>query len=225
MRKRVLDRLDQTIVYLYRNLRPAFPIHAVVVAKRLEHCRFVTYDELARMSGTSYEEVMRACRSVDGSTHYDPEKKRYLIAVNLPGRHILSRARVNWTIAHELGHIAAGHFTELLEQGCANPDPSASKEMEQEADYFAATLLAPFSAIRALGACSAEDIRDWFGLSGEAAEYRWREYREGGRDSRTIERYFERNYVQSSVKEDRRRAAFHPAGKPIQIQMDSTEEL
>ena len=175
MRKEAKARIDRAVLYLYRNAfsEILFPIQPEKVVHRLALCRYITYEELAMASGKTVRDVVKACNSSDGCTHYDPKKNRYLMAINTSGR---SRARTMWTTAHELGHIAADHFVELVNDGKLEALPSELVYMEEEADYFAASFLAPFPAIRLVRAKSAGDIRAWFGLSRTASEYRWEEY-------------------------------------------------
>lgn len=79
-----------------------------------------------------------------------------------------SRARLNWTLAHELGHVMLGHSGE----GAAHE--------EREANAFAASLLCPAAAVRFLALKSrtpldAEALCRIFPLSRDAAVYRLRE--------------------------------------------------
>lgn len=215
MRQRVRELLDDTILYLYQEIPHAvFPVDPSSLAHRLACCRYMTYDQLASVSGTSYEEIVKACASLDGSTQYDPNTGRYLIAVNTSGRYNASPARIRWTTAHELGHIAAGHFIEIAESGCELVSPSDFQVMEEEADYFAASFLAPIPAMKRLQVRRAADIRDWFGLSQTAAEYRWTDLRHDEYDQR-LEQHFRLWYPRSSVKTHRR---LHP--RNLDIAMD-----
>ena len=53
---------------------------------------------------------------------------------------------------------------------------NSNSEYEAEADYFAATLLAPFPLFKLLNIQSAIDIQNIFGLSSEASLYRYKQY-------------------------------------------------
>ena len=204
MREGVRKRLDDTILYLYQVIRyPVFPVDPTTIVRKVEKCRYITYDELARVSGTRYEDVVKACQSLDGSTQFEPATGRYLVAINTSERHGASRQRIRWTVAHELGHIAAGHFLEVAEKTCDIRYPSSSGEMEEEADYFAASFLAPIPAMRQMRVKRPADIRDWFGLSQTAAEYRWADLQKESWDER-LEDYFHSFRSKSTVKEARR---------------------
>ena len=78
----------------------------------------------------------------DGVTYYFPEEKFYLIChrpVAMMWKSRSVRRRINFTLAHELGHIFCGHL--------AVPDPLKTPETraleDAEADAFAAELLTP----------------------------------------------------------------------------------
>lgn len=63
-------------------------------------------------------------------------------------------ARINYTLAHELGHILLGHGEEAD---------------ESEANRFASALTVPFAPLRALGKVSERQVADFFGCSLTAA--------------------------------------------------------
>lgn len=65
--------------------------------------------------------------------------------------------RVNYTLAHEVGHILLGH--------------TGAPTDEAEANRFASALILPFAPLRALGRVSARRAADFFGCSLTAAGY------------------------------------------------------
>ena len=94
------------------------------------------------------------------------EQSEDCFAVLYQGRHfilynrgVLSLSRRRWSIAHELGHICCRH-------------QSDGPAQEAEANAFAASLLAPMVVV-----CELQDLCDLFGLSMQAAQYRWEELR------------------------------------------------
>jgi len=201
MRDNVQLQIDRTIFYLYRNfIDPVFPIEPSIVIRKIPYCRYISYDRLAYVSHTTYQDVIAACNSLDGCTQYDIKKDRYLIAINDSDKYSASKARIRWTSAHELGHVLIGHFIELLD---TDKNPSDIKDMEEEADYFAASLLAPLPAIRFLRAKRPADIRDWFGLSQTAAEYRWTDYQRTKIDEH-MANYFKIFCPRSNIKDNQR---------------------
>ena len=215
MREEIRAKLDDVILYLYHVIRrPLYPIDPYTIVRRVDQCRYITYDKLAVVSGSSYEDVVKACHSLDGSTMYDPSTGRYLVAINTSKRRAAPRTRIRWTTAHELGHIAAGHFLELAERPDGGSRPSDFQDMEEEADYFAASFLAPIPAIKWMRAKRPADIRDWFGLSQTAAEYRWTDVQNGVCDPR-LEDHFQVFHPKSLVQEARRMST-----KAIDITVD-----
>lgn len=208
MREQVKDILDRNLLFLYQNAFRSvyFPVKPEMVLEKLSNCRLLSYQQIAEASHRRVAEVARACNSLDGCTHYDPTKNRYLVAINTEGR---PSGRIRWTTAHELGHILAGHFLELAASGSAEASPSELEYMEEEADYFAATFLAPFQAIKKLNARSAADVRDWFDLSQTAAEYRWSEYRKPHEET-ALDRYLDWSGVHSTTKQPREPKRYYP---------------
>ena len=179
MRNEIVERADRIILDLYSGelgrLTPLFPLNPKHVFLILlpHECRLISYQTLAKTQGTSVEKIAKAFGSEDGCTHYDMENNRYLVAYNA-NRY---GPRIRWTLAHELGHILCGHLTEIAYSGRREIPEEDWQNMEEEADYFAASLLAPIPAIRKAKVQSADGIRRRFGLSSTAAGYRWSEFR------------------------------------------------
>ena len=208
MKEDVRQRIDDQILWLYRSIRyPVFPIDPMTVVRKIPGCRYITYDQLAAVSGTDYQSVVKACESIDGCTQYEPKTGHYLIAINTSKQYGASKARIRWTTAHELGHVSAGHFTEPEYARMNMMDPSLFYEMEEEADYFAASFLAPIPAILTLRARKPADIRDWFGLSQIASEYRWADMLRWTYDQRLAD-YFRYFRPVSDVKEAKRLSTY-----------------
>lgn len=81
-----------------------------------------------------------------------------------------TRQRCRFTIAHELGHIFLGH--QLRKGYHARTFDITKPAVEQEADAFAARLLAPACVLWALEAHSAEEISALCDISKMAAQIR-----------------------------------------------------
>ncbi len=83
-----------------------------------------------------------------------------------------SPKRQRFTVAHELGHILLGHVGnyELINREPAPDD----NPIEQEANVFAARLLAPACVLWGCHVRSAEDIAELCQISLPAARYRWK---------------------------------------------------
>lgn len=78
--------------------------------------------------------------------------------------------RCRFTIAHELGHIFLGH--ELTNGYHARTFDTSRPEIEQQADIFAARLLAPACVLWALDIHSAAEISALCDISNAAAQIR-----------------------------------------------------
>lgn len=217
MRPEVKRTLDDTIKYLYHNqlANAAFPIEPRFIVDRLYKCRYISYARLAKESRKTINDIIDAFRSQDGCTHYDLRNDRYLISINETGR---SKARIRWTIAHELGHISAGHFVELANQGIFEIPTDGYQFMEEEADYFAASLLAPLPAIKAAHIENPDEIRKLFGLSSIASNYRFSEYRLHPNEVSSTDAMFEK-IVSRSVRRDR----WNIPRKPIDVWPDAQQ--
>lgn len=177
MRETVRQQIDEAVYRIYLDIKQVkFPIDLEDTIAMFPNCRVMTYDTLAEVSGETHEEIIRTCESYDGCTKYAPETDRYLILINDSIRNSRCAERVRWTMAHELGHIVCGHFGELSDiQRSSDID---NQEMEEEADFFAASLLAPLQALSIIGVNGVEDIRKGFGLSQLASERRWSEFKD-----------------------------------------------
>lgn len=77
--------------------------------------------------------------------------------------------RIRFTIAHELGHILLGHPEECSRK---NKFIKNRSEIEEEADKFAARILAPACVLRGLNLKSAEEIMAYCNISLSAARIR-----------------------------------------------------
>ena len=78
--------------------------------------------------------------------------------------------RQRLTVAHELGHILAGHVGQY---SLVNREPSPTDNpIEQVANVFATRLLAPACVLWGCGVQTAEDIQRLCQISKQAAEYR-----------------------------------------------------
>lgn len=172
MRQHVKDRIDDVVGMIYEDgIVTSFPTTALIPLKYIPNCELTSYRRLAERNGTSVREISRYLGSSDGRTEYQRSRDRYLIMINTDRM----PARVQWTIAHEAGHIFAGHMQEDWESRF-----SRQREIEEEADYFAASFLAPLWAICLLRVRSVSELQEKFGLSRTAASRRWREYQESG---------------------------------------------
>ena len=155
-----------------------FPIEPCDVIEKLKDCRAITYTQLAEWNGCDLSEVIRLNESKAGCTHYERATGRYLILWNNDPSDNNVPGRQRWTQAHELGHVMLNHLpmSKVVKMAETRGRRGAIKELEEEADQFAATFLCPTPFYRALNIYSAADIMNVFGLSEEASNIRWSEY-------------------------------------------------
>ena len=155
-----------------------FPLDAKEVIRYIPNCRYMSYQQFAKINQCSIDDIVQICESKSGCTHYDIMNDRYLILCNQSTADNNNIGRQRWTCGHEIGHVVCNHHTisayeKLSENSLLQ---TTNPEYESEADYFAATLLAPFPLFKLLNIKSAIDIQNTFGLSAEASLYRYKQY-------------------------------------------------
>lgn len=172
VRDSTIQKIDTALLKVFgRSYAIRFPIDPRTELDRIPRCKHMSYDQLEKVAHCTHRDVISACKSINGCTTYDPIKKRYMVYINYSDCDSLSFRRVRWTTAHEIGHIVCGHFIELIEAGAPDVSPSDVRLFEDEADYFAACLLAPLPVMDRLGIKSVEEIHRKFLLSWPASEY------------------------------------------------------
>lgn len=155
-----------------------FPLNVKEVIRYIPNCRYMSYQQFAKINQCSIDDIVQICESKSGCTHYDIMNDRYLILCNQSTANNNNIGRQRWTCGHEIGHVICNHHTisayeKLSENSLLQ---TTNPEYESEADYFAATLLAPFPLFKILNIKSAIDIQNTFGLSAEASLYRYKQY-------------------------------------------------
>ena len=155
-----------------------FPLDIKSVINFLPNCKYMSYQDFAKINKCSIDDVIQLCESKSGCTHYDVLQNRYLILCNQSTQDNNNIGRQRWTCGHEIGHVVCNHHTisayeKLSENSLLQID---NAEYEMEADYFAATILAPFPLFKLLDIKTATDIQNTFGLSTEASFYRYKQY-------------------------------------------------
>lgn len=150
----------------------SFPIDPCDFVPSEKQIRFVSYQQFSLDIGIPLSDLISVCESSVGCTFYDREKCRYLTLYNIDTVQTVP-GRIRWTKAHELGHIVLGHFDQLsCDSSCRLDD----RDLESEADYFAAVLLCPMPLFKTFGISSPGEIQTQFGLSKEASINRWNDY-------------------------------------------------
>lgn len=117
-----------------------------------------TFQNYAKLTGIPIQDLYLSKSSHDGYTIQSANN--YIILYDNDTSR--SEERLNWTLAHELGHIYLGHKTDGARQ-------------EIEAHWFAAELLAPELVIRQIAKTITVNpfvIQHLFGVSFEAASKR-----------------------------------------------------
>lgn len=171
--------INNLVLDIYEMLpKIQFPLDIKSVISYLPNCRYMSYQDFAKINRCSIEDVIQICESKSGCTHYDIMQNRYLILCNQSTQDNNNIGRQRWTCGHEIGHVACNHhaisaYEKLSENSLLQID---NAEYEMEADYFAATILAPFPLFKLLNVKSAIDIQNIFGLSTEASLYRYKQY-------------------------------------------------
>lgn len=171
--------INNQVLEIYRQMpKIVFPLDIKSVIRYIPNCRYMSYQEFARLNGCSTDEVIQLCESKSGCTHYDITQNRYLILCNQSTNENNNLGRQRWTCGHEIGHVICNHLTisayeKLSENSLLQITDSA---YEAEADYFAATILSPFPLYKELNISSVLNVQDVFGLSSEASLYRYKQY-------------------------------------------------
>lgn len=171
--------INNLVLQIYSMLpQITFPLNVQEVIKLIPNCRYMSYQEFSKINNCSINDVIQICESKSGCTHYDILQDRYLILCNQSTQDNNNSGRQLWTCSHEIGHIFCKHhsasaYSKLSEKSFIY---SENPEFENEADYFAATILSPFPLYKYLNIQSSLDIQTVFGLSAEASLYRYREY-------------------------------------------------
>lgn len=155
-----------------------FPLDVKEIIRYMPNCRYMSYQQFAKINNCSINDIIQICESKSGCTHYDIKNDRYLILCNQSTADNNNIGRQRWTCGHEIGHIVCNHHTMSAYEKLSENSllKTTNPEYEVEADYFAATLLAPFPLYKLLNIKSAIDVQNTFGLSTEASLYRYKQY-------------------------------------------------
>lgn len=171
--------INNLVLKIYSMLpQITFPLDIQEVIKLIPNCRYMSYQKFAKINNCSINDVIQMCESKSGCTHYDISQDRYLILCNQSTQGNNNFGRQLWTCSHEIGHILCKHhstsaYSKLSENSFMCTENS---EFENEADYFAATILSPFPLYEYLSVQSPLDVQNVFGLSAEASLYRYKKY-------------------------------------------------
>lgn len=167
--------IQRKVLELYQQMSTiTYPIQPLSIIPHLtQHCRALTYQDMAIVNQCSIQDVAVMCKSNSGATHYDTEHDRYLILYN----NAMNQGRVRWTISHEIGHICIGHLEIIEEAEIAYSEwQEPYNQFESEADYFVWNLIAPLPIMREMGIRTAYQVQTVYGLSAQAAALHYDRY-------------------------------------------------
>lgn len=122
-----------------------FPVDPFEIINQLDSLYLAAWTELKENTSDS-DPLLLKVRKLDAETIVKRGSGEYLIVYDDTIGYL---PRIRFTLAHEIGHIIMGHFTEFektsLREGVT---PAEKVVLEREADAFAAELLAPRTILR-----------------------------------------------------------------------------
>ena len=122
-----------------------FPVDPFEIIDCLDSLYLESWSELKEVTGVTDPFGLKA-RKLDAETNVKRGVGEYLIVYDDTIGYL---PRIRFTLAHEIGHIIMGHFTEFektsLREGLTHAEKMV---LEREADAFAAELLAPRTILR-----------------------------------------------------------------------------
>jgi len=191
--------ISKTVWSLVKNFGiRSYPVDLDGLARSLDrtgtNVKFQNYSAYAEFKNEPIDRVEEELGSQDGVTAYIPEASLYIIFIN--DRH-QSKGRANWTKAHEIGHVALGHYSAMEPVLLARRgiDDKKYGALEREADWFAKLLLCHPLVLSGCGVRTAGEIAKICGISRDAAENRLgevlRPLRAYNRHDRMISDHFE----------------------------------
>ncbi|WP_171417964.1 ImmA/IrrE family metallo-endopeptidase [Paenibacillus alvei] len=155
-------------LFMKREEVSEFPIEPLEIIEK-NKWGLITYSELAEIHGVTVLDVINTFQSEDGYTIVDNEG--YTIAYNDT---IPIKARIRFTLMHEIGHIYLNHLREFDETILRRSTLTEAqyKVLEQEVNCFARNVLAPAPIIKKLGLNTEQDLMHYFKISYRAASVR-----------------------------------------------------
>lgn len=210
-RKEIKDAVIETLQSYGEQLSLPVPIKAI--AKSFPEIRVIPYSRQMKSRNLTYGEMIIFAGTEDAFTDYYSDIGLFIIYYNDVDQKKMSSKRYRWNIAHELGHIVLKHHQRYT--GSRIFRNSIGKELyknlEQEADQFAAYILVPHIIVDFVGKYADESVlKIACDISGVAAGIRLREIRNWHRrgvveeyDFRLLDifsEYVEDNYCSLSVQ-------------------------
>lgn len=168
--------VSETIYKLLKQLNiHSYPINLKYVIEELGNLGIIIeiekYSQYAKYRGISIQAAENVLKSKYGATSRFPQNNLYIIFYNDTNQ---TEGRINWTIAHEIGHIVLGHHilakTNQLYRGGISP--SLYESLENEAEWFAQDFMCNPFVLSKCGFTNPKDIKEWCVISDEASANR-----------------------------------------------------
>lgn len=171
-RRRIKSAVVSVLDHYSKPLKLPVPIKSVV--KSFNNIRLVPFSQMMSDLNKTYEEIRSYAGTDDAVTDYNSADDRYLILYNDIDPIRLKSNRHRWNIAHELGHVALGHHKEYSQTKLFRNslDNEIYKKLEDEANLFAAYMLAPHIVLNIVCDFDTTTIGQVCGISGKASEFR-----------------------------------------------------
>lgn len=176
---------------LTHSLKINLPVNIKYLAKNFSNCRVIKYSKFMKKHNLSYNEMLRHAGTDDAYTDYYSKNDSYIIYYNDLDLNKMKSNRYRWNIAHELGHVRLEHHKKSNKTRLFRNTLSKSeyKQLEDEADYFASYILAPYSALKQFDILSKDELKIHCKISDQAADYRYTYYLKWLRNNSCIELY------------------------------------
>lgn len=173
IRYKYINRIVNDI-YIKQNIC-SFPINIINIINSLKDIKIkvISYSEFMKRYNLTKEMVFEALSSEDGCC--DNFGDKYAIYYN--DLNNLPQERINWTIAHELGHILCKHYNNRTRIFRNELSDEEYNFMECEANYFASMLLAHSAILLKLNIHNPYEIEVFCNLSSQASRYRYRNFK------------------------------------------------
>lgn len=171
------------------------PVPIKAITKSFRNIRLIPYSTQMKRRNLSYEEMIDFAGTEDACTDYDAKAGVFVIYYNDVGPNKISSNRYRWNIAHELGHIALKHHQKHTGSRIFRNSIGKDlyRELEDEADMFAAYILVPHIVVSFVDAdLDGPTIKKACRISGAAAGYRlvgiknWRKHNSAERYDFTL---------------------------------------
>jgi Zn-dependent peptidase ImmA (M78 family) len=174
-------KIENNVLEFFRSLPPhliKFPFDIYGAIKTRSNFSVHSYQKYAKKHNLTMQDVVAFCESNTGCIF--KQGKKYMILYN-NGEFIVLERKL-FTLTHEVGHSVAEHFRFISGDRIAEqPDESITdelrREIEREANHFAANVLCPLPYLYMTSPSSPKDIQTAHRLSEEAAEIAYRDYR------------------------------------------------